>query len=98
MVASAEKIKKGEGVAKTLGENTLLFPPVAAQMIEVGEQTGTLDNILEDLAEFYEEEVNSTMDGLASIVEPILIIILGLAVASMAISIIMPMYSLTQQF
>lgn len=96
VIASAEQIKKGENVAKILAEKPDLFPPVVTQMIEVGEKTGTLNNILEDLAEFYEEEISNVMKGLASIIEPVLIIVLGAAVAAMAIAIIMPMYSITQ--
>ena len=96
VVASADAIKKGEPIAKTLSKKPDLFPPVVTQMLHVGEETGTLDNILNDLAEFYEEEVKNTMDSIASIIEPVLIIILGAAVAAMAISIIMPMYSITQ--
>lgn len=92
----SENIKKGEAIAATLSQNPAIFPPVITQMIEVGEKTGSLDNILEDLADFYEEEVGQTMSGLSSIIEPILILILGAGVAGMAISIIMPMYTLTQ--
>ncbi|NQU77771.1 type II secretion system F family protein, partial [Candidatus Falkowbacteria bacterium] len=98
VTAASEKVKKGESVAKILSENDKLFPPVVIQMIQVGEETGTLDNILQDLADFYEDEVSNLMEGLASIIEPVLIIILGIAVAGMALSIIMPMYSLTEQF
>ena len=97
VTAAAERIKKGDAIAKILAEDPNLFPPIITQMIEVGEQTGTLDNILNDLAEFYEEDVSNTMDGLASIIEPVLIIFLGAAVAGMAIAIIMPMYSITEQ-
>lgn len=97
VLAKTENIKRGEAIAKALSQNPKIFPPVVTQMVEVGEKTGTLDNILEDLAEFYEEDVSQAMSGLSSIIEPILILILGVAVAGMAIAIIMPMYTLTQQ-
>ncbi|MBU4332125.1 type II secretion system F family protein [Patescibacteria group bacterium] len=93
----AEEIKSGESVAKVLSQKPALFPPVVTQMVEVGEKTGSLDNILKDLAEFYEEDVNQTMSGLSSIIEPVLILVLGVAVAGMAVAVIMPMYSLSQQ-
>jgi len=64
-------------------------------MVTVGEQTGELDNILQELADFYEDEVDKIMENLPSIIEPILILILGLGVGLMAAAIIMPMYSLT---
>lgn len=94
---TADKIKKGEAIAKSLEKNPLLFPPIVTQMIAVGEETGTLDSILNDLTEFYEADVKETMSAFATIIEPVLIVFLGIAVAAMAIAIIMPMYSLTQQ-
>jgi type IV pilus assembly protein PilC len=64
-------------------------------MIAVGEDTGELDYVLEELAEFYEGEIDQTMNNLPAIIEPILILTLGLGVGAMAVAIIMPMYSLT---
>ena len=64
-------------------------------MIAVGEDTGSLDDILDESANFYEDEVSQTMDNLPSIIEPVLMVILGLGVAAMAVAVIMPMYSLT---
>jgi type IV pilus assembly protein PilC len=66
-------------------------------MVAAGEETGSLDTILDELAIFYEEEIDQIMKTLPSIIEPILILILGVGVGAMAIAIIMPMYSLTQQ-
>ncbi len=65
-------------------------------MILVGEKTGSLDTILEELADFYEEEINQTMDNLPSVIEPVLIIFLGVAVGAMAVALIMPLYSITE--
>ncbi|MFA4940993.1 MAG: type II secretion system F family protein [Patescibacteria group bacterium] len=90
----AEKIKKGSQINEVVSAYPKLFPPVVNQIISVGEQTGELDNILSELAEFYEGEVNKIMDNLPSIIEPLLILILGCAVGGMAVAIIMPMYSL----
>ena len=94
---AADQIKKGQPIAKTLAANPTLFPPVVTQMLAVGEETGTLDSILDDLTEFYEADVKETMDAFAAIIEPILIIFLGIGVTAIAIAIIMPIYSLTQQ-
>lgn len=91
----SEKIKKGGSINETVKNYPDFFPPVVAQMIMVGEQTGELDNILADLAEFYEEEVEKTLEALPSLIEPILILVLGAGVGLMAIAVIMPMYSLT---
>lgn len=91
----AQKIKKGGKLSEVIEINPSLFPPIVTQMVAIGEETGELDNILEELAEFYEEEVNQIMENLPSIIEPILILVLGLGVGGVAVSIIMPMYSIT---
>lgn len=93
----AERIKKGEAIEESLKAYPKLFPPVVVQMVAVGEQTGSIDTILAELANFYEEEVNQTMSNLPTIIEPILLLILGAAVAGMSVAVIMPMYSLSQQ-
>jgi len=92
-----ELIKKGKNVHDSLEAYTHLFPPVVMQMVSVGEETGSLDTILEQSASFYEDEVDQTMKNLPSIIEPVLILFLGVGVAAMAIAIIMPMYNLGQQ-
>jgi len=92
----AEKIKKGSKISEVVNTYPDLFPPIVAQMIAVGEETGELDNILVELAEFYEEEIDQIMENLPSIIEPLLILILGLGVGAIAVSIIMPMYSITE--
>ena len=91
----AQKIKKGGKLNEVVLAYPKLFTPVVAQMIAVGEETGELDNILVELAEFYEEEVDNIMENMPSIIEPILMLVLGIAVGLMAVAIIMPMYSLT---
>lgn len=90
-----EKIKKGEKLNETVKKYPKLFPPVVEQMIAVGEETGELDSILLELAEFYEGEVNQIMNDLPSLIEPLLILTLGVGVGGIAAAIIMPMYSLS---
>lgn len=90
-----DQIKKGGTINEVIANYETLFPPVVAQMISIGEETGELDYILEELAEFYEGEIDQTMNNLPSIIEPVLILILGLVVGGMAVAVIMPMYSLT---
>ncbi len=97
LLRTAEIIKKGESITKTLKESPVLFSPVIIQMIDVGERTGTLDTILENLTIFYEEEVDQIMTNLPQIIEPILLIFLGIGVAFIAVAILMPMYTMTQQ-
>lgn len=92
----SQKIKKGEKISDIIETYPNLFTPIVAQMIAIGEETGELDNILIELAEFYEEEVDQIMENLPAIIEPLLILVLGTAVGGVAVAIIMPMYSLTE--
>lgn len=96
LLISKEQIKKGVSIKDSLSSYTEIFPPVILQMISVGEETGSLDNILEESAIFYEEDVSQTMESLPSIIEPVLMIILGLGVGGMAVAVMMPLYSLSQ--
>ena len=91
----SEKIKKGGTINEVISHYPKLFPPVVIQMISVGEETGELDYILEELAQFYEGEVDQVMNNLPSVIEPLLILTLGVVVGAMALAVIMPMYSLT---
>lgn len=97
MLEAKEKIKKGISIEESLKPHINLFPPVVLQMISVGEETGALDNILEESALFYEDDVSQTMESLPSLIEPILMVILGIAVGGMAVAVILPMYSLSEQ-
>ncbi len=95
LLEMAERIKKGGQINEVIKTYPKLFPPTVAQMIAIGEQTGELDNILQELAGFYEGEVDQVMNNLPSIIEPLLILVLGCGIGAMAVAIIMPMYSLT---
>jgi len=94
LIETAEEIKKGERIQSHLRNYQHLYPVLVTQMIGVGEETGELSNIMQQLADFYEEEVANVMENLTSVIEPVLMIILGAAVALFAISIIQPMYSM----
>lgn len=91
---AAKAVEQGETLHQTLSKDENLYPLMILQMVEVGEETGSLADILERLASFYEEEVDQTTKNLASIIEPILMIIIGAAVGFFAISMITPMYSM----
>jgi type IV pilus assembly protein PilC len=94
---TAEELKKGSSIAKVLISYPELYPPVVSQMVSVGEESGTLDTISEEIAKFYEEEVDQVMSNLTSILEPILILILGGGVGGIVVAVILPIYSLTDQ-
>jgi len=95
--ASTDNLKKGQSIASIFKTRPDLFPPVMTQMINVGEQSGTLDNITKELAEFYEDEVSDTMANLTVIIEPIVMLLVGTGVAFIAVSVIYPIYALVNQ-
>ena len=97
LLEGKEKIKKGKNVHDSLEAYSTLFPPVIMQMIAVGEETGAIDTILEQSAVFFEDEVDQIMKNLPAIIEPVLMLILGVGVGAMAVAIIMPMYLLAEQ-
>ncbi|MFA5954692.1 MAG: type II secretion system F family protein [Patescibacteria group bacterium] len=98
LLDAAEKITKGITVEEALRPHSALFNPTILQMISVGEQAGSLDDMLAEAAGFYESEVNQTMETLPSLLEPILMLLLGFGVGGMAVAIILPLYTLTQAF
>ncbi len=94
---TAQRLRTGNTIAHNLETYPSLFPPLTTQMISIGEESGSLDAISGELATFYEEEVDQTMANLSTIIEPILMLFLGVGVALMAVAIILPIYSLSQQ-
>ena len=92
---AAEAVKNGRPLSEPLSKSKY-FPPVVAQMLIVGEETGQMDTVLSKIADFYEEEVTTEIDGLASIIEPILIIILGIGVGLIAASVMGPIANLSK--
>jgi type IV pilus assembly protein PilC len=86
-------VKAGESLARPL-EAHPVFPPMVVQMIAVGEETGALDELLEKIADFYDSEVEATVDALTSLIEPLLIVVMGVAVGGMVVALYMPMFSI----
>lgn len=93
-----EDIKNGISISESLGKYPKLFPNLLISLIMVGERTGTLQEILITFADFYEEEVENKLKELTSLLEPILLIFMGLMIGAIAISIILPIYQLTGHF
>lgn len=91
---SSEYVKKGKTLSEFLGTAKRLFPILMLNVVKVGEETGQLDAVLEETARFYESEVDQVMKNLTSILEPVLMILIGLAVGALAVSIIQPIYGL----
>lgn len=86
----------GRGLSEPLATEPI-FPTLLSQMVRVGEETGTLEDNLETLADFYEEEVDRSVQLMASLVEPALTVFVGLIVAFIALSMVMPMYSVLSE-
>ncbi|MBF7095762.1 type II secretion system F family protein [Alkalibacter mobilis] len=86
-------IRKGYGIGMTMEQNGA-FPPLVYQMIDVGESSGTLDYVLDKVSDFYETEVNTAISQLTTIIEPLIIVVLGFVVAFILISMLLPMFDL----
>lgn len=89
------RIQRGEPIVTHFRKKPRLFPPIFARMISIGEKTGKLDESLFYLADFYEKEVDDISKNLSTILEPVLLIIMGILIGFIAISIIMPIYEIT---
>jgi type IV pilus assembly protein PilC len=96
LTAIAANVKNGQPLGKQLME-AKFFPPIVGQMMAVGEETGKIDQILVKVADFYEEEVDTVIDSLASIIEPIMIIVMGAIVGLIAASVMGPIANLSKQ-
>lgn len=94
----SEALKRGDTLSKILMDYPEIFPPMVTEMIMVGEEAGKMDDMLKELAEYYGNEVDTTMKNFSVIIEPVIIVVLGLVVAGIAVAVIMPMYSLAQAF
>lgn len=91
---AVEKVKKGEKLSEALKNYQNVYPLTVIQMIAVGEETGETASVLKKLAEFYEEEVSNATQNLASVIEPVLMVVIGAVVGFFAVSMIQPMYSM----
>ncbi|MDP3093896.1 MAG: type II secretion system F family protein [bacterium] len=96
LLKAVEETKKGVKLSESLKPYNNLYLPIVIQMIEVGEETGETSQILDQLATFLEDEVSNATKNLASVIEPLLMLVVGAAVGFFAISMIQPMYSMLE--
>ncbi|HSO17904.1 MAG TPA: type II secretion system F family protein, partial [Desulfosarcina sp.] len=89
-------VEEGKTLAEPLGQ-TGVFPSMVVQMINVGEQTGALDQMLSKIADFYEEEVDTAVAGLMKLIEPLMITVLGAIIGTIVASMYLPLYTLITQ-
>ena len=93
VMETRKNIEAGRALAKPL-EASGAFPPMVTQMIAVGEETGALDTMLSKIAEFYEEEVDTAVEGLMALLEPVMIVFLGTVIGGIVVSMYLPMFDL----
>lgn len=91
--AIADGARRGEPLTKPLEQHPI-FPPMVTQMMSVGEETGALDELLRKVAGFFQQEVEATIGALTSLLEPLLIVVLGGAVGAMVVSLYLPMFDI----
>lgn len=95
LAQTAESVKLGKPLTEALGQHEKLFPFIVTQMLAIGEETGNLENILDQLAEHFEAEVDDTMKNMSSIIEPLLLLTIGVVVGFLALALISPIYNIS---
>lgn len=93
--AAAQDIEQGEGISTALGKHPV-FPVMIVRMITAGEQTGKIDSMLERVADFLDDEIETTLSGLTSLIEPLLIVFLGVVVGGIVICMFLPIFKLSE--
>ncbi len=88
------RVREGESFAAAL-EARHAFPEVAVKMAEVGESTGALQDMLNTVADFYDEEISTTMDRFVTLVEPVLLVMMGIVIAGLLLALYMPLFQLS---
>jgi type IV pilus assembly protein PilC len=92
---AAGDIERGEGISNALGKHAI-FPSMIIRMMTAGEQTGKLDAMLERVADFLDEEIETTLSGLTSLIEPLLIVFLGVVIGGIVICMFLPIFKMSQ--
>jgi type IV pilus assembly protein PilC len=90
---SASDIERGEGISNSLGKHPI-FPSMIIRMMRAGEQTGNIDTMLERISNFLDEEIETTLSGLMSLIEPLMIVVLGVIIGSMVVCMFLPIFNL----
>lgn len=93
IMAARASIREGETISAPLKQSNV-FPPMVVQMISVGEETGALDDMLTRIADFYDSEVDTAVDALTSLIEPVMIVFMGAVVGGMVIAMYLPIFKL----
>jgi type IV pilus assembly protein PilC len=92
---AAVDIQEGEGISNALGKHAI-FPSMIIRMVTAGEQTGKIDNMLERVSDFLDEEIETTLSGLTALIEPLLIVFLGVVIGGMVICMFLPIFKMAE--
>lgn len=98
ILSAAEDVRKGSPLSQAIKKRSYLFPPLVTSIIGVGERTGTLERSLKTISDYYEEEVDRLLKNLVSLLEPLMLIVMGIIIAGIALSILLPIYQLVSSF
>jgi len=98
MLETAKEVRDGRPVSTVFAAHPKIVPPMVPQMLAVGEDTGKITEILDRLAKFYAREIDNLIGGLVTLIEPVIIVTIGIAVGVMVAAIVLPMYNLSQSF
>jgi type IV pilus assembly protein PilC len=90
----ANSLKSGLILSEAFGKFPEQIPKIFMQMVQVGEETGSMGSILKNLTDFYEREVGSAIDTLVGLIEPVMIVVLGFGVGILLVSVLMPIYNM----
>ena len=91
-----EELVKGEGLSDPIA-STGIFPPMLSSMIHIGEETGALDDILSKTADFYDDELEAQIQATTALIEPLLIVVMGIIIAAIVLAIMIPMFEMYTQ-
>jgi len=97
LAGAAQNIRKGLPLSQAL-KGTIYFPPLVSQLVAVGEATGRLESLLMRVAQFYSRQVEDSVSNLVELIQPVLLVVIGVLVAGLFASILLPLYTLTQTF
>ncbi|HLU47619.1 MAG TPA: type II secretion system F family protein [Planctomycetota bacterium] len=90
---ASESVKQGETLGEPLAQSKV-FPPMVTRMVSIGEKTGALEQLLEKISEFYDQQVKTTVDSLTSLIEPLMIAVMGVLVGGMVLAIFLPIFKM----
>jgi type IV pilus assembly protein PilC len=96
IAASKESLRQGRPLSEPL-KKSWVFPPLVTHMIAIGEETGSMDTMLEKIADFYEAEVEATVDRVKALIEPLMIVVLAVIIGAIVLSIMVPMFEIFNQ-